>query len=170
MITFLVWASFSAHSMDEVTFKKEANSRAQSFMKSLKKELQAGVSKGMVEGIGHCKVEAPKVTSKSNEGNWSLGRTSHKVRNQKNTPKKWMMSYLDEYRKTKKKEASVVKMGDEHFVLLKPLYVGGLCLNCHGSKIPKSVQSKLSKDYPEDQAHGFKSGDFRGFVWVEYKK
>jgi len=156
--------------MDEKTFKKEASLRAQTFMKSLKKELQAGMKNGIVAGIGHCKVEAPKVTSKSNEGHWSLGRTSHKVRNQKNSPQKWMMSYLDEYRNSKKKEASVVKMANDHYVLLKPLYVGGLCLNCHGNNIPKAVQTKLSKDYPEDQAHGFKNGDFRGFVWVEYKK
>lgn len=168
---FLLLSSiFSVSAMDEASFKKEASSRAMTFMKSLKKELMSGVKKGFAEGVGHCKVEAPLVTSKSNQGEWRLGRTSHKVRNQKNTPQKWMLSYLDEYRKSKKKEPTVVKMADQHYVFLKPLYMGGMCLNCHGTKIPKAVQTKLDKEYPEDQAHGFKAGDFRGFVWVEYKK
>ncbi len=169
LISIISLVSLATYGMDEAEFKKQASERAMSFMKSLKAELQKGVKKGLPEGIGHCKVEAPKVTSKSNEGKWSLGRTSHKIRNQKNAPQKWMLSYLDEYRKTKKQGPSVVKMGDNHYVFLKPLYMGGLCLNCHGTKIPKAVQERLKKDYPEDQAHGFKAKDFRGFVWVEYK-
>lgn len=166
----LGFLTLNSHAMDEKTFTKQAGQRAETFMKALKSELQKSVKMGVPEGIGHCKIEAPIVTAKSNEGKWSLGRTSHKVRNQNNTPKKWMLTYLDEYRKSKKQEASVVKMGENHYVLLKPLYVAGLCLNCHGSAIPKKVQSVIKKDYPEDQAHGFKAGDFRGFVWVEYKE
>lgn len=155
---------------DELSFKKQAEIKVNIFMKALKKELKAGLKKGLVNGVEHCNVNVSKISTMTKDDKWKIGRTSHKLRNQKNSPEKWMLSYLDDYKKNKKKDSSVVKLGKNHFFYLKPLYVGGVCLGCHGKKIAPKVSKKIKDLYPEDQAEGFGLGDFRGFVWAEYKE
>jgi len=49
----------------------------------------------------------------------------------------------------------------------RPLTVGGLCLVCHGEKLPPEVDSILRLRYPHDRARGYRAGDFRGMVVVK---
>ena len=51
---------------------------------------------------------------------------------------------------------------------MAPIMTGPLCLTCHGAQLSPAVKAALAKDYPGDQATGFKAGDLRGafsIVW-----
>lgn len=50
-----------------------------------------------------------------------------------------------------------------------PITVKALCLNCHGKRaeLEPQVTAMLDKYYPDDQAHGYSEGDFRGAVRVD---
>jgi hypothetical protein len=45
---------------------------------------------------------------------------------------------------------------------VEPIYVKPVCLACHGGNVDPGVKAKLAELYPEDQATGFREGDFRG--------
>lgn len=51
---------------------------------------------------------------------------------------------------------------------LRPIFVGELCLRCHGPRenLEPEVRRLLAELYPQDQAVGYRSGDFRGAVSV----
>lgn len=51
---------------------------------------------------------------------------------------------------------------------MKPLVVGGACLACHGPRedIDPDVREVLDRRYPEDEATGYATGDFRGAISV----
>ena len=52
---------------------------------------------------------------------------------------------------------------------MEPLYVGPQCLSCHGETLSGELKEKLNELYPNDQATGFKLGQFRGLIWIKQK-
>ena len=50
----------------------------------------------------------------------------------------------------------------------EPIIVQPMCLACHGESLAPEIAAKISEAYPDDQATGFKVGDFRGVFWVEF--
>jgi uncharacterized protein DUF3365 len=56
----------------------------------------------------------------------------------------------------------IIKNGKQTFRYMKAISTKGMCLTCHGDKIPSKVSEKLDELYPEDKARGFKKGDIRG--------
>lgn len=153
-------------------FEKEAKEYLMPFKKSLMGKLKGGMKKGAVHAVGMCNLEAPKITAKSNEGKFAIGRASNKFRNPKNAPQKWMKDVLSEYEKSNGKNmlpAKVIKLNNNEMAYVEPIYVKGLCLSCHGVSVAKPVQEILNNKYPNDKATGYKLGEFRGMFWVKSK-
>lgn len=154
------------------TFAEERAEVAKSFMKALQKELMAGMKKGSKAGLIHCNDKAMPVTNSFNNDKYEVGRISLKLRNPSNAPSADLKKVLTEYSSSSAKnpmEAKVIVLSNNEEVFVKPLYMKGACLNCHGSNILGGVQSELKKRYPDDKAVGYKLGDFRGLVWVKKK-
>lgn len=159
-------------------FKEEAPQVADSLKKNLMGNLQRELAKnGVLKAVDFCHLQVKdlaKKTGKDFQGKYEFGRTSHKVRNPKNQPADWMKSYLSQFKDKKQnmKGASAFfhTMPNGKQVYLEPLWIAPQCLQCHGESISGNVEKEISKRYPEDQARGFKVGDFRGFIWVKEKE
>jgi hypothetical protein len=159
------------------SFEADAKNLAQNLKVALVKQLTDKInSQGTVAAMEFCHTNV-KTIAKGAAGDLSqrfeFGRTSHKWRNDKNSPTPWMNEYLQKFQgklKSEIKEDSLVhKLADGKRVYLEPLYVQPLCLQCHGESLKPEVKQKISSLYPQDKAVGFKLNEFRGFIWVKEK-
>ena len=155
--------------------ERVAASRAtvKEFMQSLKDELRKGMQEGgPVNAISVCNMTAPGIANTySVRKDWSVGRTSLKVRNPDNAPDIWEQAVLQEFERRKHAgedpadieyyEALEVD-GEPVFRYMKAIPTASLCVVCHGSEIDPYVDARLKELYPADQARGFKPGDIRG--------
>jgi hypothetical protein len=155
--------------------ERVAASRAtvKEFMQSLKGELQKGMQDGgPVNAIGVCNMTAHGIANTySVRNDWTVGRTSLKVRNPDNAPDTWEQAVLQDFEQRKQKGENPA--GIEHyetvevdgkpaFRYMKAIPTAPLCVVCHGTDIDPYVDARLQELYPEDQARGFKPGDIRG--------
>ncbi|MFY7993497.1 MAG: c-type heme family protein [Bacteriovoracaceae bacterium] len=164
--------------------KDEFAQEAQDLASSLKTGLVSTLSlkikeKGIVAAVPFCheKVsEIAKMSAGDKSAKYDFGRTSHLIRNEKNKPQDWMLPYIEKFKgttqskKPKIKFPLILKLVSGKRAYLEPLYVMPMCLQCHGDAVSKDVKAKLNELYPQDQATGFKAGDFRGFIWVKEKE
>lgn len=151
---------------------QEKEKVASAFMKALKKELMIGMRKGPKAGLIHCNDKAMPVTNSFNTEKYEIGRVSLKVRNPKNTPNKDLSNILKEFASSTASspaKARVVVLPNKEEVYVRPLYMKGACLNCHGTNLSMGLKEELKKRYPQDKATGYKLGEFRGLVWVKEK-
>ena len=162
----------------EQAFQSEAwVAKGAATLAPLKAELMGALSTGMQEGpeaaIDQCHLLAPEIADQLRSEGIELGRTSHKLRNPENAPRPWAADLLDHY--VTAGEAGVTYAEPQAVPLetggvgyVEPIFVGAICLNCHGQKLDSGVVARLDAHYPEDQARGFEEGAFRGLFWVEF--
>ena len=174
LIITLLFLSVSLNSYaggDKETLDNIKKSRIliKDFAGQLKARLKVAMKEGGPENaIQVCHIAAPEIASNlSNESEWKIGRTSLKIRNPKNLPDEWEKKVLLQFEQRKHSGEEInqlehSEMTDEGFRYMKAIPTQGLCLTCHGEKIPDSVSSKLKQLYPNDKATGFKAGAIRG--------
>ncbi|MBX3045354.1 MAG: DUF3365 domain-containing protein [Candidatus Kapabacteria bacterium] len=140
--------------------------------------MQAMGANGISGAVEFCNLAAyPLTDSLSEVFNAEIRRTTKQWRNPKNAPRDYELKILEEFEKIHSEgrliKDSVFSLSDEEILYVRPIYIQGLCLNCHGS-----VGSTLSNDnydvikklYPDDNAADYKSGDLRGMWTVKFKK
>jgi len=131
---------------------------------------------GPVEGLDVCSNEAIPLTltvQESLDQPLELKRTSFRYRNPDNAPDEAEEAALLFFEKAIQEEGGapphlVQRVSEEEMRYYQPLFVGEVCLRCHGtleSMDPQVVQA-LSREYPGDLAVGYQAGDFRGVVRV----
>lgn len=148
---------------------KAADALQKTLLERLQKALADG---GPKHAIGVCADDASKLSAELAKAHGvELGRTSHKIRNDKNAPRAWLEPLLAAAQGKKVKEVTpvVVDLGTK-LGLARPLGVQAFCLQCHGANLEPALATELAKRYPKDHATGFAEGDFRGFLWVEVAK
>lgn len=176
MIIILLFVTSVVHAQKD-RFESEARSLVSDLKMSLMKNLSEKIAKeGVLEAVPFCHENVKNIAggaAKERVAEYEFGRTSHKVRNSLNTPQPWAIKYLDEFAGKKKSEVNktfiIHKASDSKRIYLEPLYVEAKCLLCHGENVNKDVMAKIQVLYPNDQAIGFKRGEFRGFIWVKEK-
>lgn len=178
LLIFLMSSFQLSYANDQ--FVQEAQDLASSLKTGLVSTLSLKIKeKGIVEAVPFCheKVsEIAKMSAGDQAHKYDFGRTSHLVRNEKNKPQEWMIPYVEKFKgttqtkKPKIKFPVIVKLASGKRAYLEPLYVMPMCLQCHGDTLSKEVKAKIKELYPQDKATGFKSGDFRGFIWVKEKE
>lgn len=134
----------------------------------LLQELRTG---GLAQAIAVCRDEAPALTAETvREGGIRVGRTSHRLRNPRNTAPAWAERLVaaGANRKAASVEPAVVDLGDRVGVL-RPIATMAMCLRCHGpvEDLSSEVRTFLARAYPSDRAVAFEEGDLRGFAWAE---
>lgn len=164
---------------DVNNFEKEAEQLASDLKSSLLTNLSQEIQKNGVESaIPFCHTNVKSIAkdaAKERIQKYDFGRTSHKIRNEKNTPDAWIQPYIEKFKgtsfnKEKTQEYKIHgKLNDGKKFYIEPLFVGAQCLSCHGENLSKNVKDKIQVFYPNDKATGFKAGEFRGFVWVKEK-
>jgi hypothetical protein len=62
----------------------------------------------------------------------------------------------------------VQRVSDDQYRYYQPLFVGEMCLSCHGDlgAMNPDVLQALTDRYPGDLAVGYQAGDFRGVLRV----
>lgn len=151
-------------------FEARAKAAVGTLKKTLMGALQAAMKAGPGEAVTACNTKAPAITAAAAQAEVTVGRTSHKLRNPGNAPAPWLVPLLDEYARLPKDQAKPrvvdIEGGGKGYV--EPLYVGGLCVTCHGAQegLPPPVKDRLAALYPQDAAVGYAAGDFRGLIWA----
>lgn len=152
--------------------RAEEMARAQESLLSFKQELKGALVSALGEGpegaIQVCRDQAPAIAARLSEGGVTMGRTSHLVRNPDNAPEPWLEPLLAAYLEDpESSEPRAVDLGNGTFGYVEPIYIESFCLSCHGITVSPEVEASLRELYPQDQARGFRVGDFRGLFWVK---
>lgn len=134
------------------------------------KELRHGLKEGPYSALESCHLKAPHLIEGDYNKEYLIGRASLKTRNPANQAPKWLLPVLAEYEKSSLSnlaQAKTFQVEDKN-VYVEPIYIKAVCLKCHGNPVA-SVAKKIKKLYPNDEATGYKIGDFRGLFWVKEK-
>ena len=106
---------------------------------------------------------------------WTVGRTSHKLRNPGNAADPWEAATLEaflaraaagESLKTMERAELVEEEGRQTYRYMEAIPVGEVCLTCHGAAIESGLRARIAAFYPEDRATGFALGELRGAFTV----
>lgn len=161
------------------TFEKEAADLVKDLKLNLLINLKDEMTKnGPISAIPFCHISVSSIAkdaAKDRVSKYEFGRTSHKLRNEKNAPQEWIKEDLKRFEGTfyeKDKEASypvVGKLPNGKKYYAEPLFVNNQCMACHGEKITSELKDKITVFYPNDKATGFKLNEFRGLIWVKEK-
>ena len=150
----------------------EGRQQIKAFAQSLKGELSTSMkADGPVAALSVCNVAAPRIAQERSSDQWTVKRTSLKLRNPSNQPDSWEQKVLAYFEREKLKGTNIKKLeyhetvqqeGISTFRYMKAIPTGALCLNCHGATVAAGVEEKLKTLYPDDQARGYQVGDIRG--------
>ena len=184
-ISLLIVALFVLGSCSKSLSKKEieqytgkgkeiAQATAKKLGGNLVKKMKAG---GTEKAIPFCNTKADPLTKEmSKKYNVDIKRTSHKLRNEINSPNKEETKIINRYKslfdegKPLKPIVELDKSGKPHFYA--PIKLQKKCLTCHGSlteDINVKTDSIIKSYYPKDLAVGFKEGDLRGIWSITFK-
>jgi hypothetical protein len=101
------------------------------------------------------------------------GRTSDRLRVPTNIPRPWAAPIVAQYagQRAAGIEGFPVDLGDRVGVL-RPIAERPVCAACHGDpdKLDRRVRQELADRYPKDRALNFRTGEVRGWFWVEVPK
>lgn len=139
------------------------------FKTNLKVALTEGMASGPVEAINACRVEAPEIAAELSVDGVVMGRSSHKLRNPDNATPEWLAPVLRGFADGSRDLAPIAMSIDNgRMGYAEPIMTQPMCLTCHGENLQPEIAELLSNNYPQDEATGFKAGDFRGVFWVEF--
>jgi hypothetical protein len=126
--------------------------------------VQAMGEGGPIGAIKVCSQEAPEIAERiGRENGVRIGRTSFRIRNPKNSPPAWALSWVEQ--KVDSAQFQILDSGAT--AALFPIRIQPTCLTCHGRDIQPEVLDQVARLYPDDHATGFALDDLRGWFWVE---
>lgn len=174
----LAAAPAQAADEDMTALMGEAGGLIKVFAETLQGELKAGMQAGgPVNAISVCNEKAPEIAINApSDPSWTIGRSSHKLRNPDNAPDAYLAAVIDEFvarEAAGEAAADLVKAeiveenGSRVFRMVKAIPTGETCVNCHGGdEVKADVVEKLAELYPNDAARGFQQGQMRGVFTV----
>ena len=147
--------------------------------KELKAELGAALEKGgPVAAIEVCRSRAPAIAARlSAESGARVGRTALRVRNAGNAPDDLERAVLEQFagdlaaggiEGPLEAAFEIKREGGIQRHYMRAIPTEALCLTCHGETLAPDLAAAIARDYPGDQATGFKLGELRGafrVVW-----
>ncbi|SMH29854.1 DUF3365 domain-containing protein [Maritimibacter sp. HL-12] len=163
-----------ASDADVEALKAEAAGLMKSFGDTLRGELVAAIEAGgPVKAISVCNEAAPAIAeSVSADSGWSVGRSSHRLRNPDNAPDAFTAAAIDDFLAREAAGEAVDSLataavveedGKRVFHIVKAIPTGEPCVACHGGdNVKDEVVAALAEMYPEDTARGFSPGQMRG--------
>jgi hypothetical protein len=145
----------------------------------LKAELGAAIQRGgPVAAIDVCHTRAPAIAARlSAESGARVGRTALKLRNSANAPDDLQRAVLEQFAgdlasgKIEGPLEAAFEMKREGGIerhYMRAIPTEALCLTCHGETVAPELAAAIARDYPGDEATGFKQGELRGafsVVW-----
>lgn len=183
-VLLIASVAIAATFVDAVDDHKEhrvaAENAARSFMTALQGVLMKGLREGgPVQALSVCADTAQILThNAATDLGVSIKRVSSRIRNTENAPDAFEQHILDLFSGMHEEgieppfihtEERTVN-GQKEFWFMQSIHVQPQCLGCHGSgdQIASNVKIMLNERYPEDEALGYKPGDFRGAIRVSF--
>ena len=168
-------------SAELLDFARESRGLVKAFAGELQGALRGAIDEGgPVHAIGVCKAEAPEIAGAVPPSSaWTLGRTSHKLRNPDNRPDAWETAVLEDFlARAEAGEALAgmerverVETGEGQLLrYMKAIPVGEVCLTCHGGKLDPGLAAEIARLYPRDRATGFAAGQLRGAFTITKRR
>ncbi|MGQ9752073.1 MAG: Tll0287-like domain-containing protein [Thermoanaerobaculaceae bacterium] len=163
-------ASPQAWALEEA--RRRATAFAQEMMATLMAELKAS---GASSAVSVCAKKAPELAKAHAGQDVTVRRVTLQPRNPANRPDAFEEEQLRVMAKKAAAGESVGEVwqycegaGEPVLRYLRPIFVGELCLQCHGPRenLDPELRRVLAELYPEDQAVGYRPGDFRGALSV----
>lgn len=163
-----------ASDADVDALKAEAAGLMKEFGDTLRGELVAAMqADGPVNAISVCNEAAPAIAASVSEASgWTVGRSSHLLRNPKNAPDAFTAAAIDDFVAREAAGEAVDSLaaaaiveedGARVFHMVKAIPTGEPCVVCHGGdNVKDEVVAALAEMYPEDKARGFTPGQMRG--------
>lgn len=185
LLILIIFASCS-EKQDEAKIseeqQKQLRANAIGFMQELKGILVSQIREnGIVAAVSVCSDTAQQLTKKfGDEKEIYIKRVSLKFRNPNDKPDEYEKEVLNHMAELKNKGMldknfeylAIETENDKNFIhYMKPIFIGGECLPCHGNKdqIPLEIKEILNEKYPNDKATGYNPGDLRGAVSIKKK-
>lgn len=146
------------------------------------KAMQTAVKEqGPVGAIGVCKEKAPQLLQEiRQQTGWEIRRVSLKTRNAATgTPDVWEARQLAEFniRVANGAKPETLEVGEivtgvdgkRSYRYMKALPVAEVCQTCHGAadSLSGDLKAALARDYPQDRATGYTTGEVRGALTVK---
>jgi hypothetical protein len=181
IISFSVLTSCSETKREVSGNQKVAmRTTASDFMKDLKsiliKQMQTG---GVLQAVSVCSDTAQVLTNNFGvERGIYIKRVSLKNRNPNNFPDDFEKRILNQFEQLHQNNelnnetefVEIVTEGDYNYLrYMKPIIVQAECLSCHGSQteMMPEVRNRITQNYPNDKAVGYKTDDLRGAVSIK---
>jgi hypothetical protein len=145
--------------------------------KRLMSELSAQIEAGApAAAIDVCSAIAPAAADELSREGLLIRRTSRRVRNPANAADGWERAGLLRLQEAVDRgeqpaEIHEVDAAGGELRYLRPIGVGDVCLQCHGTaeQLDSEVRRRVAERYPEDRATGFSAGDLRGAFSVRVR-
>jgi hypothetical protein len=148
---------------------------AQAFNAELRQALTAALgSGGPVAAIEVCSRQAPAIADRMSERRGvEVWRTALRIRNPENAPDPEALAGLHILaERVGAEEGGPVELFEAHddggARYMKAIVTQPLCLTCHGESLAPAVREALAERYPEDRATGFRPGELRGALVVDW--
>jgi hypothetical protein len=165
----------------EVTWDERSRALADQLMSELKAELgQAMGQGGPITAVAVCKSRAPEIAARlSASSGADVGRTAIRWRNPANAPddleRAVMQGFEAELSRAVPAAAappdaifeSRSAQGTERRYL-RAIVMQPVCLACHGATLAPDLATVIAREYPQDAATGFETGQLRGAVTVRW--
>jgi hypothetical protein len=145
---------------------------------ALSGELRAALGRGGVpEAIQYCHVAALPITDSIAAGyDATIRRTTLKPRNPANAPRGHETDVLAGYQAASDQGQALqpqvhVEGNQVHFYA--PIMTQDMCLKCHGNPgetIAEKDWALIQERYPNDLAHGYGAGEWRGMWSIAFEK
>lgn len=138
------------------------------FKKQLKSALVTGMQQGPDQAVAACNEQAPTIAQSLSIDGVSVGRSSHRLRNDNNAPTPWLAPILDEYVNNPNLKPKTLALTNGLNAYVEPIVMQPMCATCHGESIAPAIAERIHTLYPKDQATGFKAGELRGVFWTVF--
>lgn len=154
--------------------KQRGDQLSQEFVTYLGGQLKSNLmNSGVIESIDFCSRNAMLLThEQSLKYGVTFSRKTDKPRNPGNAldsadTKTFTAMKIDMENK-KPLSSKVIQAEDGHPIYYKPLLISNdVCLKCHGS-LDKESENKIRSIYHEDKATGYKMGDLRALIRIDF--
>jgi len=169
----------AAEPAPETAWMDQSRQLAMQLGGQLKGELSKAIADGgPIAAINVCYMRAPEIAAQLSQASGArVGRTALRVRNPSNAPDELERVVLEQFATDlgsgpidRPLEAMFeIRRGDaveRHYMRAIP--TDALCLTCHGETVAPELAAAIARNYPGDQATGFKLGQLRGafsVVW-----
>ena len=168
----LVVADDNPHNLEE------SRRIAQAFMQRLGGTLkQQLATAGPSDAIGVCKQVAPALAAEYSRDGFLVSRVSLKTRNKSlGTPDAWERGMLEKFDRQQAQGSAPAEVSEltedadgRWFRYMKAIPTQPMCLQCHGQPddMAAEVKTMLAREYPQDQATGYRAGDIRGAITIK---